>query len=119
MGKPCEPSAFGGAPIDRRACWCLLIIARWSGGWLGEVVAEAGARVGPRFGLPVFARSSAWTSMPGDVVKGVLLLAAVELTYLSRARSSRAESSCSGASGIRRRHCGGSAADSGASLHDA
>lgn len=64
MGKPCGPSALGGPCSDRRCC-CLFITARcWSGGWFGEVVAEAGARVGPRLGLPVFARSSAWTSMP-------------------------------------------------------
>lgn len=66
MGKPCGPSAFGIPPIDRRACWCLFIIARCKVAWLGEAFADTGARVGPRLGLPVFARSSAWTSMPVD-----------------------------------------------------
>jgi hypothetical protein len=68
MGKPLEPSAFGG-PCSDRLCCCLFKIARcWRGGWFGDACADTGALVGPRFGLPVFARSSAWTSMPGGAM---------------------------------------------------
>ena len=77
MDRPFEPSALGG-PWSERRCCCLLRMARcWSGAWLGEACAEAGALVGPRLGLPVFARSSACTSIPG----GKQGLARVERVY--------------------------------------
>ena len=34
---------------------------------MGDAVEDTGARVGPMLGLPVFARSSAWTSMPDGI----------------------------------------------------
>lgn len=44
------------------------------GGWFGDECAEAAGLVGPRFGLPVFARNSAWTSMPSEHGQHVWML---------------------------------------------
>ena len=57
------PSALADSvESDRRFCAYLFTANLW----IGWGPAEAGVRVGASGGLPVFACSSAWTSMPKD-----------------------------------------------------
>jgi hypothetical protein len=56
-------SSFGAMPDADLRAWCLFKMARWMGGGCTRFW---GTWVGPRFGLPVFARSSACTSMPAS-----------------------------------------------------
>ena len=64
-GTELTDSALGAIlGLDLRDWWCLFMMARWiGGGW----TMFGGTWVGPRFGLPVLARSSACTSMPVSV----------------------------------------------------
>jgi len=73
--------------LDRLAWLCLFIIARWT---VGACAMFCGIWVGPRWGLPVFARSSACTSIPTAAIRWLHELSRlVSIPFSSRILSSK------------------------------